>query len=255
MKDKQAVDQDDAALVTREEALAGQISVVAESLREAERREQDATAQFTSRYPVPQFLVEARAENPRLGIAVTGRCCAGKSSLLNRLLGHADDHPDAATVGEMETTMNGRPFPFRASRLWDLPGSSTDNFRSDTYIREMGLPYFDGLVLVITTRVREMDHKLLNEARRWGKPWFLVWTKADLDITNNKAVNKTAPEDTLAEIRTDIVREIMNAQELDALPEEIQRRIFVVSSSPGIWGQLLDPRLEELKAEIEALCT
>merc|ERR1712110_456694 len=94
----------------------------------------------------------------------------------------------AAEVGVEETTMDPRPYPLPQLphvRLWDLPGAGTPKFPQETYLRDMGLRYFDIVIVVSKERFTQIDVMLLQELVEFGVPHFTVRTKIDIDVDNN----------------------------------------------------------------------
>uniref|UniRef100_A0A7S1R1W1 IRG-type G domain-containing protein n=1 Tax=Alexandrium catenella TaxID=2925 RepID=A0A7S1R1W1_ALECA len=66
--------------------------------------------------------------------------------------------------------------------FWDLPGVGTPNYPQATYVREMGIRYFDVVVLLTSTRFTEAELMLVKELRSWQVPFFLVRNKTDVDV-------------------------------------------------------------------------
>jgi len=66
--------------------------------------------------------------------------------------------------------------------LWDLPGVGTANYPQATYVKRMGMRYFDVVILMTSTRFTEAELGLVQELRRWEVPFFLVRNKADADV-------------------------------------------------------------------------
>jgi len=66
--------------------------------------------------------------------------------------------------------------------MWDLPGVGTPNYPQATYLKEMGIRYFDVVVLLTSTRFTEAELMLVNELRRFEVPFFLVRNKIDADV-------------------------------------------------------------------------
>ena len=53
-------------------------------------------------------------------------------------------------------------------RVWDLPGKGTNMLPARTYIRNMGLEYFDAVLIVSDGRWTESDGRLLEAVRFAG---------------------------------------------------------------------------------------
>lgn len=70
------------------------------------------------------------------------------------------------------------------ARLWDIPGAGTEKFPRDSYIRDMGLRFFDAVVLVTATRVTDIDRSIVSTLQGFHVPCFVVRSKIDVDIRN-----------------------------------------------------------------------
>ena len=53
-------------------------------------------------------------------------------------------------------------------RLWDLPGAGTPKFPLESYMRSMGIKYFDEVVIASAARFTETDLELMDELRMHG---------------------------------------------------------------------------------------
>ena len=136
-----------------------------------------------------------------INIAVVGNSGVGKSLLINRLRRLRPKAEGWAPVGVNETTreptmqllkafqgisrLRSRgfeafglcfsaprgleapryPYPSQPSvRLWDLPGAGTVAVPAETYLQDMGLRYFDRVVVVSAQRFTEMEVAPENRA-------------------------------------------------------------------------------------------
>lgn len=157
---------------------------------------QHAPNPHASAFPLPQFLKDAGYEKT-INIGVVGMTGSGKSSLVNALRRKKPSDYDAAPVGVKETTskpewyslLEGPPADEktatnRAVRLWDLPGAGTEAFPGDRCVRDMGLRYFDIVVLVISGRPTETDRRVANELEVFKVPHVVVRSQMDADVEN-----------------------------------------------------------------------
>ena len=66
-------------------------------------------------------------------------------------------------------------------------GCGTQAYKIDHYVRKMGLPHFDILILITASRFSENDDNLINEINTMAQPvpLLLVRTKFDQDFDNN----------------------------------------------------------------------
>lgn len=65
---------------------------------------------------------------------------------------------------------------------WDLPGAGTPNFPQATYLKRMGIRYFDVAILVTSSRFTEAELMLATELEKFNVPFFMVRNKVDIDI-------------------------------------------------------------------------
>jgi energy-coupling factor transporter ATP-binding protein EcfA2 len=91
----------------------------------------------------------------RLHFAICGASGSGKSSLINAFRGLWTDDPDAAAVGNNETTLGVTRYPDPRQELpyprfvWcDVPGAGTFNIPAWQYFNQQGLFIFDFIILV-----------------------------------------------------------------------------------------------------------
>jgi hypothetical protein len=88
--------------------------------------------------------------------------------------------------------------------VWDVPGAGTEQFPQETYIQNMGLRYFDSVVIITAGRFTTTEVKLRSELAEHNVPYFMVRTKVDLDVWNNRLDNSVSDEETLRLIREDL---------------------------------------------------
>eukprot|EP00927_Polykrikos_kofoidii_P032377 TRINITY_DN27603_c0_g1_i1.p1 TRINITY_DN27603_c0_g1~~TRINITY_DN27603_c0_g1_i1.p1 ORF type:complete len:405 (+),score=44.10 TRINITY_DN27603_c0_g1_i1:44-1258(+) len=167
-----------------------------------------AREQARQEYQCPEWLKTEGCVN----IAVTGNSGVGKSSCINSVRGLRASDEGAAKVSAIETTLEPRAFDFERdscvpARLWDLPGAGTKRFPRDTYIKRMGLRYFDVVLVLTASRYTETEIAIARELERFGVPHFMVRNKVDFDIANSEDDHGMSPEETLAAIRADMQRQ------------------------------------------------
>eukprot|EP01084_Bolivina_argentea_P320418 555941_1 len=81
--------------------------------------------------------------------------------------------------------------------IWDIPGFGTSTYEENDYIKYFGLPVFDGVILITSTRFTDRDRTLYKELRdQWLNilhdlkqnksadhvPVYIVRTKFDVDL-------------------------------------------------------------------------
>jgi GTP-binding protein EngB required for normal cell division len=120
-------------------------------------------------------------------IAVVGSAGAGKSSLINALLGLKNQDPGAAPVGIVETTSKVARYPhqkYPAIVLYDVPGAGTPNVPACKYFLDKGLYIFDCIIVVINDRFTEGDKWVLQNCKLMRIPTYIVRSKSDQHIDN-----------------------------------------------------------------------
>jgi len=199
-----------------------------DALEEAQREE------TLRKYPRPAWLEKPEGT---MNIGVVGNSGVGKSLFINRLRGLRHFDEGWAPVGINETTTQVSMYAFpseRRVRLWDFPGAGTENFPLETYVARMGLRYLDSVLLVTAGRFTQTEVKLMRELQDFRVPYFLVRTKVDLDVMNNRHDNSASEADSLAEIRHDLKAE-----------RGVEDKVYLVS--------LRDPKKYDYMELVEAI--
>ncbi|CAJ1360855.1 unnamed protein product, partial [Effrenium voratum] len=171
---------------------------------EAQKREQKQREEDRKNYPQPAWLDKV---DGCINIAVVGNSGVGKSLLINRLRRMRPQAEGWAAVGVNETTREPTMYPYPNQskvRLWDLPGAGTVSVPAETYLQDMGLRYFDHVVVVTAGRFTEMEVSLRAELEQYAVPYCMVRTKVDQDVVNNKEDNFAEKHETLKQIRDDL---------------------------------------------------
>jgi len=172
--------------------------------QEEQKRREEAAQEAKRNYPQPAWLDKVEG---CMNLAVVGNSGVGKSLLINRLRRLRPQAEGWAAVGVNETTREPSMYPYPNQpkvRLWDLPGAGTSAVPAETYLQDMGLRYFDRVVVVSAGRFTEMEVALRAELERHSVPYYMVRTKVDQDIANNKEDNFVEKQETLKQIREDL---------------------------------------------------
>ncbi len=137
----------------------------------------------------------------------------------------ADDE-GAAAVGILETTLECRPYPHPDNpcvMLWDLPGVGTENFPRETYLRQVEFDKYDFFLILTKTRFTENDLWLAKEVKAQGKRFFLIRTKIDQDMANDKEDHPRTHDETraLETVREDCLSNLHN--------HDLLAKVFLIS--------------------------
>lgn len=176
-----------------------------EATLEKEREQQRQREEAQRNYPMPPWMLQEAVEGT-INIAVVGNAGVGKSLLINKLRRIRPQAKGWAPVGVNETTREPTMYPFPGEsrvRLWDLPGSGTEAVPSETYVQDMGLRYFDKVVIATAHRFTSTEVSLREELDRHGVPYFMVRTKVDVDVYNNEKDNNMDEAATVKVIQDD----------------------------------------------------
>jgi len=175
-----------------------------EDALEAERQAQQRREEERRNYPQPAWLENIEGT---MNIGVVGNAGVGKSLLINKLRRLRPGAHGWAPVGVNETTREPTMYPFPGQpdvRLWDLPGAGTAAVPSETYVQDMGLRYFDKLLICTAGRFTSTEVELRAEMDRHKVPFYMVRTKVDIDVWNNQEDNGCDEKATLNLIRDDL---------------------------------------------------
>ena len=211
-------EREDAELLQREREGAARANAERERrLRDAERRlkaieeENRRKAEEARNYPLPRFLRRS-VKSGKVNLAVTGNPGVGKSSFVNFIRNVTKQHPAYARVGVQECTLEPTPYATESGEvLWDLPGVGTPTFRQETYLKTMGIRYFDVVFLITGDRFTEAEHALRKELVEFQVPFFCVRNKVDLaweakiaqdEEDGNPVDERALKEETVDELRS-----------------------------------------------------
>lgn len=162
-----------------------------------------------------------------LNIGIVGSAGNGKSSYINAIRGIDGDHPLAAKVGVVETTIEKKPYKHPENHnlvFWDLPGVGTPNFPKHDYLDKIAYKTFDFFLLFTSTRFGENDIWLAREINKVNRKFFFVRSKVDAEIANDKRAHpRTHDRDALLRVMRDDIRK--NLGELYT-----QENVFLIDS-------------------------
>jgi predicted GTPase len=140
-------------------------------------------------------------QHDKLHLAVAGAANTGKSSLINALRRLSDNDGMAAPTGPSETTFDIGRYPDpdpqlpRSRFVWyDMPGAGTQVTNDWHYFKNQGLFVFD-IVILVTETIVKADTILLQHCARLNIPTFIVRSKADQHIDNERKKMENDDED------------------------------------------------------------
>jgi len=146
-------------------------------------------------------------KNATVNIAISGQSGAGKSSLINAIVGRK-----VADVGITETTLHIKKYTSNGIHFSDLPGCGTEKFPVKSYLEICNLESFDAVVVVTANRFYENDIWLIKEMIRIGRPVYVVRTKMDESIRNGKHDDNLTEYEVFEKVKNDIISNIGNVE-------------------------------------------
>ncbi|CAO0790328.1 unnamed protein product [Mucor circinelloides] len=168
-------------------------------------------------------------------VVVTGCPGTGKSSLLNALLGYRSNHPRAAAVGEIETTIEPKSYQhpvLPTLHLWDMPGIGTPRHPTSSFFDTYFLGAFDAILVVFDDRLMASDVEIARKAKVYDVPVFFIKTKADLAIEKKlqrmKKKSIQAWAIAVSELTTEIKSSIYKSMQQFGLDTN---QLYIVSSN------------------------
>lgn len=138
-------------------------------------------------------------KNATVNIAISGQSGAGKSSLINAIVGRK-----VADVGITETTLHIKKYTSNGIHFSDLPGCGTEKFPIKTYLEICNLESYDAVIVVTANRFYENDIWLIKEMIRIGRPVYVVRTKMDVSITDGMHDNNLTEYEVFEKVKKDI---------------------------------------------------
>lgn len=179
-------------------------------------------------------------------IAVVGQPGAGKSSLINNLIGHK-----VAETGQMtDVTRKATEYKFNFLTIVDLPGYGTELFSFDNWKEKFQPQKYDVLIYVFSGKLLEEDNKLFTSIKRWNediqRPLFLVRNHCtDIDNEDDK---RRVKQDVLEKLDYDKALDVYfidcgrNKTGIDELKKDVENPTFI-----NLWKKRIISKFEEAK--------
>lgn len=113
--------------------------------------------------------------NIKVSVALFGQPGAGKSSLINKILGKK-----VAEVGvETDKTTQEASYEANGLKFVDLPGYGTKNFPKDTYFQRFNIQQFDLFLCVTSGKLHQADTEFFQALTQNNKVCIFVVNKHD----------------------------------------------------------------------------
>lgn len=110
-----------------------------------------------------------------VSVALFGQPGAGKSTLINKLVGE-----NVAETGvETDKTVNAASYEAKGLRFVDLPGYGTKNFPKEAYFSKFNIDNFDLFLCVTSGKLHAADTEFFRELTGKGKVCIFVVNKHD----------------------------------------------------------------------------
>ncbi|RMJ08858.1 hypothetical protein CDV36_011539 [Fusarium kuroshium] len=162
---------------------------------------------------------------------VCGSSGSGKSSLLNALRGLHNSHPDAASVGIRETTVEKQEYPgaacFGRFSLVDFPGAGTQRVPANGYFNANKLHCYDCILIICGERFGEIEIALVQACIVQRKPFAIVRSRSDETIRRVED-DKDVPFDE--------AKKIYIENEVAAIAEELERSLLSLEGIMKLLG-------------------
>jgi hypothetical protein len=179
-------------------------------------------------------------------IAVVGQPGAGKSSLINNLIGHK-----VAETGQMtDVTRKATEYKYNFLTLVDLPGYGTEMFSFETWKNQFEPQKYDVLIYVFSGKLLSEDNDLFTSIKRWNenikRPLFLVRNHCT-DIETEEDKNRVK-RDVLEKLDYDKPLDVYfidcgrNKTGINELRKDVENPAFIF-----LWKNRIISKFEEAK--------
>jgi len=189
------------------------------------------------------------ADNVKLKIALVGQPGAGKSSLINKILGEKIFKVSPIT----DTTRDAESHEFGNMYITDLPGYGTSMFPIKQWVSRFNVADYDLYIFVFSGKLTDADGELFKYLEQWRKerehPYFVVRNKCDTIWDDSRSEE---------ELRSDIVKDVAGKSRLENL------QVYFTSCKTGegisnLSTALMQADIDSVKkgkmlAELKATC-
>ena len=180
-------------------------------------------------------------------IALVGQPGAGKSSLINKLIGRKLFETGVHT----DTTVDMQEAAFGTLRIHDLPGYGTVRFPVERWVEEFHPEQYDLYLFVFEGKLHDSDAILFNYLKQWRDerehPFFIVRNKKD-QIWDEEKPKDALMDEIARDVRDklgepDAAVQFVSCRTGEGI-EELKQAIFA--------ADILGVKASKLRAEFQA---
>ena len=169
-----------------------------------------------------------REENITISVALFGHSGAGKSSIINKLVGQK-----VAEVGvETDTTVKAKQYKWNGIFLTDLPGYNTKKFPAEEYLQKFKImENYDLFICVFEGKLSKENAEFFALLKQKGKICIFVRNKADQIWDEEKTFEELTAgiEKDLKKQITSYVERVVFTSSRDSIGFDVlQKEIFAV---------------------------
>ena len=114
-------------------------------------------------------------DGARVKIALFGKSGVGKSSIINKIIGHNVAKPGIRT----DTTTEVAHYEWQGLHIVDMPGYGTKGFPKESYFEKLDILSFDAFICIYDGRFYEVDVDFFKKLKERNKPCIYVRNKCD----------------------------------------------------------------------------
>jgi len=184
------------------------------------------------KFPIQQFQ-EDPIFNHHANIGILGCTKAGKSLFVTTILKMQEETmPNGNKMKQIKNpVVHGKegtlkPTPYNLNEesdnaiFWDLPGYGTDTIPLKTYFINMGLFYFDLVIIITADMFDDGDIQMMKILQKNDRPFIMVRNK--MDITLDKLFKKQGHMKK-NDYASELIQQIQNKESDELTPKEKQR--------------------------------